>query len=383
VNDGVPDPGPGSSTATQLALMHFLVSSDFSLECQLVRIQFVWYDCGDNTLSSVSGDTLMISRSVYEYLGDGGMDTYVEITEEAAFPSIFGANESCEVFTEKGEPIRWVDFWNGGVDIICKDSIDAPGDVNLNAVAYEIADAVMFTNYFIYGLAAFQDHIDGSIAASDVNLDGVALTVADLVYLIRVVVGDALPYSKELVAQKVNYTHKDGVISTQGGVEVGAAYVEVAGDATPTLLASNMEMMYRYDDESGNTRIIVYSHEPNQSFNGEFIRVSGEVLTLDMATFAGQPILAENVPTDFALEQNYPNPFNPTTTIAAATPVAGDYTLTIYNIQGQVVETISGNVAAPGQITIEWDASNNASGVYLYRFEMNEFSSVKKMVLIK
>ena len=383
INDGVADPGPGSSTATQLALLHFLVTGDFTMECQFVPVRFIWYDCGDNTLSSVSGDTLMISRHVYDYRGADGMDTWVEFGMEVDFPSIYGSNASCEVFTEKGEPIRWVDFWNGGVDIICKDSIDAPGDVNLNAIAYEIADAVMFTNYFIEGLTAFQDHIDGSIAASDVNLDGVALTVADLVYLIRVVVGDAQPYSKELVAQKVNYTVTDGVIATDASVEIGAAYLEVAGHAAPSLLVSNMEMMYRYDDETGNTRIIVYSHEKNQSFNGEFIQVSGEILTLDMATFAGQPILAENVPTDFALEQNYPNPFNPTTTMAFSTPAAGDYTLTIYNIQGQVVEAISGNVSAPGNYTIEWDASNNASGVYLYRFEMNEFSSVKKMVLIK
>ena len=60
-----------------------------------------------------------------------------------------------------------------------------------------IADAVTLANYFIYGLSAFSINIEGQIAASDVNADGIPLSVADLVYLIRVITGDALPIEKE------------------------------------------------------------------------------------------------------------------------------------------------------------------------------------------
>ena len=70
--------------------------------------------------------------------------------------------------------------------------IDDRGDMNLNGVAYEIADAVLYTNYFIFGPSAFDlDPIrrESQIAASDVNADGSPLTVADLVYLIRVILG--------------------------------------------------------------------------------------------------------------------------------------------------------------------------------------------------
>ncbi len=91
---------------------------------------------------------------------------------------------------------RDIDFFNGGIDIVCADSIDARGDINLNGFGYEIADAVLFSHYFIYGLPVFTINQAGQIAASDANADGLALTVADLVYLIRVVVGDALPYDK-------------------------------------------------------------------------------------------------------------------------------------------------------------------------------------------
>jgi hypothetical protein len=57
-------------------------------------------------------------------------------------------------------------------------------------IGYEIADAVLFSNYFIRGLPVFTINQAGQVAASDVNADGLVLTVADLVYLIRAVVGD-------------------------------------------------------------------------------------------------------------------------------------------------------------------------------------------------
>jgi hypothetical protein len=46
-------------------------------------------------------------------------------------------------------PFRCIEFWFGGIDIICADSIDDRGDMNLNGLANEIADAVLYTNYFL------------------------------------------------------------------------------------------------------------------------------------------------------------------------------------------------------------------------------------------
>ena len=370
--------GP-ETDATQLAQLLFLVSNDRTLECQFVPIRFYWLECQDNGISTVTGDTLLISHRVY----DMATGFPVPIADPSqSFPTYQGAPDDCDVFTEKGEPLRCADFWNGGIKIICADSIDAVGDVNLNGIAYEVADAVMFTNYFINGLDAFGDHVDGSVAATDANRDGIPLSVADLVYLIRVVVGDADPYPKEVAsATSIDYSLDAGVIATQGEVDLGAAYLVIAGDVRPDLLANNMEMGYRFDGT--NTHVLVFSIEGN-GFSGEFLAgIDGDIVSLEMATVAGLPVVASNVPTNYSLNQNYPNPFNPTTTIEFATPSSGNYSLTIYNIQGQVVEEISGVADAPGVISVEWDASNNASGVYLYKLDVNEFSSVKKMVLLK
>ena len=88
------------------------------------------------------------------------------------------------------------------------------------------------------------------------------------------------------------------------------------------------------------------------------------------------------LPTQFELSQNYPNPFNPTTTIELALPQASAYQLTIYNVIGQVVDVFEGHSEA-GFVTINWDASRQSSGVYLYRVTAGNFSDTKKMILLK
>jgi hypothetical protein len=308
------------------------------------------------------------------------------------FPTNQGAQEECDTHNQPGKPNTWrvIDFFNGGVDIVCADSIDARGDINLNGLSNEIADAVMFTNYFIQGFSAFQGHVDGSTAASDVNADGLSLSVADLVYLIRVLVGDALPYPKDAVNEfnvsRVNVVSGTGTY-TVSDVEVGAVAMTVKGEAIPELLAQNMQMRYAF--ENGVTRIIILpQYEVGKSltgFTGDFVRVQGEVIgEIQMSNLLGQPITAKLTPKTYALDQNYPNPFNPSTTIGFALPVAGNYTLTVYNVNGQVVKSFSG-AAEAGWQKVVWNTNetNTASGVYFYRLEAGSFSSVKKMVLLK
>ena len=89
-----------------------------------------------------------------------------------------------------------------------------------------------------------------------------------------------------------------------------------------------------------------------------------------------------NLPEGFTLGQNYPNPFNPVTTIEMTLPVASDWSITIYNITGQKVADFSGYSEA-GSVTVNWDASRVASGIYLYKGNAGIYSATKKMVLLK
>jgi len=307
--------------------LDFLVSNDRTYECQFALIRFYWLDCGDNSLAYyplTAMDSVVqgIEASVWNYYsGVGEAATYIEVTSvPTSFPTGFGAPDECLTQNEdpnKPHPNRIIDFYNGGIRIICSEDIDARGDVNLNGESNEIADAVLFSNYFVMGLDVFKVNIDGQIAATDVNADGLTLSVADLVYLTRVIVGDALPISK-LTTVEVAYSHTDGVVSVER--EMGGAFMTVAGNVTPKLLARDMEMKYAYRD--GQTRILVSSLE-GRSFSGDMVEVDGELLSIEMATSDGAMAVLNALPSEFGLSQNYPNPFNPTTTIGFALKHAG------------------------------------------------------------
>jgi hypothetical protein len=224
----------------------------------------------------------------------------------------------------------------------------------------------------------FTINLQGQIAASDVNADGLTLSVADLVYLIRVVVGDAAPYAK-LAPVAANVTTGNGTVAVDA--EMGAALVVVEGNHTPTLLVNNMEMIANFDGSS--TRILVWS-QTGETFSGEFIAVDGNVTYSEFGSAEGAPVVAKTtvLPSSFSLKQNYPNPFNASTNIAFDMPKAGDFTITIYNVTGQVVREIAGAGNA-GENFVTVDMSGEASGVYFYKLNTNNFSNTKKMIYLK
>ncbi|MCB0748978.1 MAG: T9SS type A sorting domain-containing protein [Ignavibacteriae bacterium] len=93
--------------------------------------------------------------------------------------------------------------------------------------------------------------------------------------------------------------------------------------------------------------------------------------------------ISNNIPKNFSLEQNYPNPFNPTTNIQFSIPVAGKYTLKVYNLLGQEVANLLNQQVAAGTHNVTFDATELTSGVYAYSISGNNFNQTKKMILIK
>ncbi|RKX26519.1 MAG: hypothetical protein DRP45_03350 [Candidatus Zixiibacteriota bacterium] len=93
--------------------------------------------------------------------------------------------------------------------------------------------------------------------------------------------------------------------------------------------------------------------------------------------------LENNIPHEFSLQQNYPNPFNPTTIIAFDVPARTHATLEVFNILGRRVTTLVDGDLPAGHYTAEFDGSQYASGVYLYRLKTGDHESVRKMVLLK
>lgn len=384
-NDGPHHPNlevlPGGMV---LFTLDFLVSSDYNVAGTFAPVYWYWIDCGDNAIAFNyrSADPLDVttglSLGVFHYNGD----PYYEVTDPYyGFPTYFGAQAICFEMAEEGKPLPedFVYFYGGGVDIISTEEIDARGDVNLNGVANEIADAVVFTNYFIYGLSAFTINPDGQKAATEINGDGIALTVADLVYLIRVIVGDALPLPKDNPNIVLNAV-ADGQSVTVDN-EVGAAYFVIAGDVPVTLGSGAAGMELATGLINGNTVALVYSFEKGMSASGNVINTTGELISVEAANYNGVGYTAKIIPAAFSLK-NYPNPFNPATTIEMSLPTACDWSIDVYNVLGQKVASYNGTSEA-GVVSVDFDGSQVGSGVFFYRAQAGAFSATEKMVMLK
>ncbi|MCP4632150.1 MAG: T9SS type A sorting domain-containing protein [candidate division Zixibacteria bacterium] len=89
------------------------------------------------------------------------------------------------------------------------------------------------------------------------------------------------------------------------------------------------------------------------------------------------------IPFSNSLGQNYPNPFNSETTIPFDLTATGKVKLGIYNLQGQLVETVIDDYREAGHHTVNFDASALSSGVYFYKLQVGSFVTTKKMNLLK
>lgn len=164
----------------------------------------------------------------------------------------------------------------------------------------------------------------------------------------------------------------------------------VISEAGTTLATANLPFKYQTGsttklDSTGND---VVSPTFTLAAGTHKLVLSGGGVNVDYVQLIKQDIQAGvnnngSMPTAFALEQNYPNPFNPTTTINFSLAKASNVKLLVYNILGQQVRTLIDTRMNAGQQSVVFDASRLASGVYFYRIEAGNFSSVKKMLLLK
>ena len=90
-----------------------------------------------------------------------------------------------------------------------------------------------------------------------------------------------------------------------------------------------------------------------------------------------------SAPVNFALDQNYPNPFNPTTTIRYSVAMDSKVRIDVYDVLGRLVKNLVNENKAAGNYSVDFNASNLSSGVYMYKISAGNFTAVRKMNLMK
>jgi hypothetical protein len=119
-----------------------------------------------------------------------------------------------------------------------------------------------------------------------------------------------------------------------------------------------------------------------------FTRSNDTVFVYRFDAITGIPADDPPTPSSFTLSQNYPNPFNASTEINFSLARTGDVRLTVYNLLGQEVKTLVDGRILAGEHRVTWDGTDNqgalcATGVYLYRLQIEDRSESRKMLLLK
>jgi hypothetical protein len=137
--------------------------------------------------------------------------------------------------------------------------------------------------------------------------------------------------------------------------------------------------------ESSSTEINYYSFNDQPQISGTnkiFYRLK-QVDFDGTFTYSDVVQVTYDVPTAFVINQNFPNPFNPTTNIKYFVPKESFVSIKIYDFLGREVKTLVNDFLSTGSYEIVFDASVLTSGTYFYTMIADNYSSTKKMLLLK
>jgi hypothetical protein len=168
------------------------------------------------------------------------------------------------------------------------------------------------------------------------------------------------------------------------GIEVASCKrVFVANEKGRSILTGNPADS-PFSNVGDNNDVKAADTDPVLVMNGDFIAKESEIEEPEEeVAVAGAAAV-----TSYELMQNYPNPFNPSTKISFALPEAAAVSLKIYDIAGQLVQSLVDGVMEAGRHQVVWDGTNQhgvkvASGVYFYQLRAGEFKQVRKMSLVR
>ncbi|NLA21589.1 MAG: T9SS type A sorting domain-containing protein [Candidatus Marinimicrobia bacterium] len=137
-----------------------------------------------------------------------------------------------------------------------------------------------------------------------------------------------------------------------------------------------------------NNGVAVFNYLPEQGKSGEVIFTASTEGLASVSLFNN--VLSEieveknaSIPTEFALKANYPNPFNASTVIEFSLPKTTNIKIDVYNLAGQLVETLVRGRQSAGNYKIFWHPANLPSGIYLYQITCPEFTATRKCMILK
>ncbi len=183
-------------------------------------------------------------------------------------------------------------------------------------------------------------------------------------------------FSGSVSGNKVSLTWTTATETNNSGFEVQRAKQNTTGN----LIFEKISFVAGAGNSTANL---------SYSFTDVNLQAGNYVYRLKQVDFDGKVNYSSNVEIEvgvagsYELSQNYPNPFNPATTINYSLPVASNISIAVYNMNGELVTTLVNGYKEAGNHTVEFNAENLPSGVYVYRLTAGSFTLTRKMNLLK
>ena len=236
------------------------------------------------------------------------------------------------------------------------------GDINGDGTV-NVQDIILIINLILDG---------GYDGVADVNGDG-SVNVQDIILIVNMILD-----SRAIDATRAEVIMTPGSLLLKSDGFIGAVQMTLQHGNNFSIDVTDHAMVADYRTTGNHTIVVVVVPENEELFN-----YAGEFEIVDIMVVNGSDKIHVVTPAVFTLGAAYPNPFNPTTSISLDVADEGNVNVSIYNLMGQVVSTLTEGYMNKGTYMLTWDASKQMSGMYLVRAETAGMVSTQKLMLIK
>ena len=307
----------------------------------VINMDMIAYDSNNNNIADLH--TRPIGTSIFL------KDKMVEIN------SLYNLGLTLDIKNPGGGGSDHWSFWtfNFGAILLIEDGTD------FNAYYHTVNDKVQYFNIPFF-------HKMSKTALG---------TVATLAEMTQIVPVELLAFTAS-----VNKSEVQLIWSTASELNNKGFEIERSADD-----ASNFTTIGFVEGKGSSNEINHYVYSDNPDLNGvHTLYYRLKQVDFD-GTFSYSNVvnITYDVPTEFVLNQNYPNPFNPSTRITYFLPEEGFVSIKIYDFLGREIETLVNDFQETGSYQIDFDASNLSSGTYFYTMVAKNYTSTKKMVILK
>lgn len=257
-----------------------------------------------------------------------------------------------------------------------------------DVIIYTKSSCVISMLRYVLGDSIFFSALNSYTTDPDFRFKNVS--TADFVTKMNQAIGQDLNwYFNEWIYQPNHPKYQNSYTISQNGSNWNVNYTTKQIQTNPPFFKMPIQLRFHFTSGPDST-IRVMNDQNYQLFNFTFSRQPLNVIfdpdsniVLKQVNTVGVNKIEQTIPDRYSLAQNYPNPFNSETSINFSIPKTGHVKIVIYNTAGKESATIVNEKLNTGTYNIKYNSGYTPSGVYFYKIDVNGFTEVKKMVIIK